>query len=357
MTFQSTTTTTDIANMITTCLYNPGTFICKLYRSDGITQNSTISQLFANYYRAVPYEYYTSTPYENSLRNIEEHFAANRSEFATHIQREHAESIEEITAHENCGNNCIAKVLSTISACIQEYASAARLSMEEEGDEEVVERVLEEYGTYTAFIVVAEAKLLSLSSVIGEIQSEKYPNSLWKFLYGKFWEYLCGPLEERLREILAREIKKLRANAIERAINRKTDFFNFSAFDTVSKLRELSFLLSGRDLNEATVYFTESTVYPYNPILDQTLKAQTAELYQNFTISKTLLRADLKVLQDILMPSQVTKLIAHCTAVAKERGDLNEFQEQSVLEQYEYKDAEIEMCARRLGLVECSRRR
>eukprot|EP00826_Nyctotherus_ovalis_P063866 TRINITY_DN9365_c0_g1_i2.p1 TRINITY_DN9365_c0_g1~~TRINITY_DN9365_c0_g1_i2.p1 ORF type:complete len:220 (-),score=33.33 TRINITY_DN9365_c0_g1_i2:173-832(-) len=217
-------------------------------------------------------------------------------------------------------------------------------------DDEVVERVLTALGEYMVFVVVVEDKLPSLSYIVKAIATENYPNSLWKFLYGRILEHLYRPLEERLGEILLDGIKEQRLNGIKKAINNeKTTSFDYAAYDTICKLHEVSLLLAGKYLNEKSVYFTESTTYASDPALGQALESQTASLYQLYNVDQaSVLAADIQIIQSILTPSQAAKLIAHCAASAKcvcEMGG-------SGLDLYECKDAEIEMHARRLGLVE-----
>lgn len=353
MTFQLPTV---ITQTFSSCLSDPGSIIPKLYRSDGITQNTVLEQLFANFFRVEPYEYITSSSQENALRAIEQYFAINKNEFETHLQSEHTEAIEELNVHEHCGNNCIVVVLNAINGWVQEYSSAIRLEIEGADDEEIMEKVLEKFNTYVTFMVIVEDKLPSLSFIIKRLASQNYPYSLWKLLYERFMEHLYAPLEERLREILVEGVKKLRVEAIEKVINKQeTAAFDFGAFDNICKLHEVSLLLAGKHLNEKSVYFTESTTYTIDITLDQAMKSQTTELYQQYnmpSIDKTaILNADMNTIKGILTPSQTSKLLSHCINIASSIWDLDKDVE-SVFECLECKDAEIEMHAKRLGIVE-----
>jgi len=336
---------TVISQTLKDCLNDPGIVINKLHRSDGITQNLIINQLFANFYRTEPYEYITNTPHNNALTSIEQYFATNKNAFEAHIQ-EH--SIEELMKHTDCGNICIGQILNVISDNVQEYGIAIRESIEE--DEEIIERVSMEYNAYMNFMVIMEDKLPSLSEIIKSIPSDTYLNSLWKFLYRRFMEYLICPLENKLREVLVDGVKKLRINAINKAINgMEMDKFSFASLDTVSRLHEVSLLLANKELNERSVYFIDSTVYISDGALEQMMKAQTIELYQSFYMkSATTLTADLEVLQDVLMPNMVVKLIEHSMTLV---GNVCDFQRECILERYEYKDAEVELNAKQLGIA------
>jgi len=341
-----------IQQTLSDCLSEPGTIIPKLYRSDGITHNTTVDQLFANLFRDEPYQYIVSTPHENALINIEQYFALHKSEYLAHLTIQHTENIEGLAIHND--SYCISIVLNIINTCIQEHAESVRQEMEEEEDEEVIERIISEYSSYTTFMVILENKLPSLSFIIKSTISESYPNSLWKFLYGRFMEHFYSPLEERLREMLIKGIKELRINAIEKAINKdENNPFDFFIFDNTCKLHEISLILAGKYLNEKSVYFLESTKYTSDMMLDQAMKAQTIELYQqsNKSIDKmSVLIADIKVLQSILIPSQTVKLITHCINTAKTLWNMEE-PSHCLFEAYDYKDAEVEMFAQRLRII------
>lgn len=347
MTFQLSNT---VSRIFSACLSDPGTAIPKLYRSDGITQNSVVEQLFANHYRNEPYEYLVSTEHENALMGLEQYFALARNEFEAHIRSKHEETLEDFAVHEDCGAECIGHVLRSIDVCIREHASTTRLDAETASNGQVVERVLAALGECMTFVVVVQEKLPSLSCIVKTIVAENYPNSLWKFLYGRILEHLYRPLEERLSEILLDGIKEQRLNAIKKAMqNEKTTSFDYVAYDTICKLHEVSLLLAGKYLDERSVYFAESTTYASDPILDQALKFQTASLYQLLSVDQnSVLAADIQTIQSILTPSQAAKLIPHCTALAKCVRET----EGSELDLYECRDAEIEMHARRLGLAE-----
>lgn len=307
-----------IKQTFTACLSDPGTIISKLYRSDGITHNTTIEQLFANLFRDKPYQYIVSTPHDNALATL------NNTLHSIRMLIWLIYWIEELIVHNDF--YCIATILSIINTCIQEYARLIRVEVEEE---EVMERILSEYTSYSTFMAIVEDKLPSLSFIITSIVSESYPNSLWKFLYARFMEHLYSPLEEKLRETLINGIKELRLNAMNKTANKdESNVFDFFVLDNICKLHEISLLLAGKHLNEKSVYFLESTKYVSDITLDQAMKTQTTELYQQCD-SKSIditavLSADIKVLQNILIPSQTTKLITHCINTARTLWNMNE---------------------------------
>lgn len=360
MTFQSPTTIPDVLQVFNACLTDPGTVMNKLYRSDGIIQNTIISQLFANYYRVDPYKYLVTTSHDNALMNLDQYFAINRNSFELHYRRDHPEVAEELTIHENCGDDCIKKVLSTISSLIQEYGKIVRQVVEEEGDEEVMEIVLLEYHNYINFMVVMEDKLPSLSFLIKNTIPHNYSNSLWRFLYMNFMEHFVNPLENHLREILVNGIRKLRETSLNGALNRtankmETDFFAYTVLDTVPRLRELALLLADKDLNEKSVHFLESTNYTPDIALEEAIQAQTTELYQEYNnISgdrESMVMADLTIFQKVFLPSRLKKPVAHCIEIAEKLWNVKGNKIKGIMDEYEDKDTEIEFSAKKLKVI------
>ena len=343
-----------ISQVFSNCLSNPGEVMCKLYRSDGITQNSIIEQLYANYYKMEPYTYLTNTSYKSDLQVIENYFFDHLTEFQDHI-----EANNELSSHLNCEENCIWKVLETINECIKNYATNIRMNLME-SEEELSEEIMEIYNKYESFLVIMEYKLPSLSTIINKIPIEEYPKSLWKYLHGKFLEYILVPLRDKIIPNLVKGIEKERRNSIANAFNKnQSPMLDFEEFNDIFMFRGIADILSTELLNEKSVHFLKSSAYFDHEkftLFENMLKVQTMEIYQELfnTLDKNsiqeIINNDLETLERILPSGQIKTIAHHCVDTANEIWGLEQSHLSNKFDEYELRDAEVALYIKRLGI-------
>eukprot|EP00826_Nyctotherus_ovalis_P003631 TRINITY_DN10746_c0_g1_i9.p1 TRINITY_DN10746_c0_g1~~TRINITY_DN10746_c0_g1_i9.p1 ORF type:complete len:297 (-),score=64.20 TRINITY_DN10746_c0_g1_i9:45-935(-) len=272
-----------IKQTITQCLHEPGNFVCKLYRSDFITHDSAIEQLFANFYRAQPYEFLTASSHKEQLKNINDHFSELAKHYERHIEEEHKEAVEKLCINRSCGNHCVGEIIGLFTDCIKDYFESTRQYFLVNDDMEMVENILSVYSNYMKFIILIESRLPSVSRLIKKVKSTAYPFSLWKFLYSLFLENVLVPVKNQLLEIFTKEAKSARETAITKVIeNKKSLFVNY---DQMCQLRGIAFLLICDSIDERTVHFLGSSNGQFSntyKVIEQFLQAQTQQLYKHY---------------------------------------------------------------------------
>lgn len=346
-----------IKQTITQCLHEPGNYVCKLYRSDLVTHDSAIEQLFANFYRAQRYEFVTASSHKQRLKNVDQHFSRLGKQYEKHIEKEHKEAVEKICINRSCGNHCVGEILGLFTDCIKDYFETTRQRFLANDDMEMVEDILSVYNEYMKFIILVESGLPSVSRLVKKVKSTAYPFSLWKFLYGLFLEDVLLPAKNQLLEIFAKETKSAREIAITKAIeNKKLLFVNY---DQMCQLRGIAFLLICDSIDERTVHFLGSSSNQFSntyKIIEQLLQAQTKQLYKDCGVRETeakrkaALSKDIETLERILQPATAKSVVANCMETAREVWKLDTAQMEYRLELYKSRDQQILHCARKMGI-------
>jgi len=340
---------------IAKCLWEPGEFTCKLYRTDGIVQESAIEQLFANFYRLEPYEFMTISTHEDELSNIDTYFANHKTEFENHIRDQHNQKQSKLRLMKDCGDYCICEFLKVISDCIEEFANTVRLNMIVNEDLEIIEKMTSTYSDYTKFVVLLENQLPSISLLISKIPSEGYPFSLWKFLHEQFIGHILMPMEEQLVEAFVKIVGKIRQENIKVSTQRGKEL-PLEYYDLMFQLREIASIFASKSIDERSVHFLESTESKYNKIsckvVEELIKFQTRDIYAEWNTEnnwKRILSNDIKLLERILLAVELKNVAEDCVEVAK-KGRACAVQVDCKLEVLHLKDKEVEMYAKRLGI-------
>ncbi len=371
MTTENLTISADsVAQLIQNCLAEPGDFVCKLFRTDGITQDAPIEQLFANYFRAEPYQYMACTPHEDSLSTLEAFFAKNREQLEKHVLSVHSgpylaldQAFHTSACPGDVAGPCVGHVLKVIHNTIEEHCAAGRVSIMACNDPaDICAKVLEIYNSYMNFVVILETKLPTLSEIVGKVKSNGFPFSLWKFLHQEFVSLFLTPVLPQVTDALMGEIKVSRREAVDKAISKgKDQEHSLSDFDRIFELRAIVGMLIGTELDERSVHMLESSDGPFGPIydsLEEQIKCQTEELYKEYTNKnasglpwKTIVCNDLLVLEKTLMPSSLKRMMEHCVKVAKDRWAVDERLVECKFESHHVRDAEVAIYAKRLGIM------
>ena len=346
---------------INSCLWESCECACKIYRTDGITQSSSIEQLFANYYRTEPYEFITHSEHDDALNTIDAYFSSHSEEFEFHISKNHGEPIDELKFENDCEENCICYALGTISDCIKEYANGVRLEMLVNEDSEIIEKILSVYNNYTDFVVLAETKLPSISKLLGKIPSKGYPFSLWKFLYKQFIEQLLIPIEDELMQILVRGIAKVRRDSIKEALAQRQNL-SYEIFDRICQLHEIASIIAVKSLDERSVHFLESSenrfIQESYIIIEEMINSQTGEIYAEFNYKenkeinwKTIVSSDIEALEKILLAYPLKDIVKNCIEVAKNMWGYDTTHINCRFEIYNMKDTLVNKYVKKLGIL------
>ena len=112
-----------LSKTVCSCLTNPGSVIQNIHRSDGITHNSIIEQLYANFYSNEKYDYKTTTSSQEEFLVLENYYTNHKIEMKNHINKIHNGQVDKLRENACCelDENCIYYSLNTIRECIKEY--------------------------------------------------------------------------------------------------------------------------------------------------------------------------------------------------------------------------------------------
>ena len=359
-----------IGQLLESCLAEPGNFFSKLHRTDGITQDSPIEQLYANFYLPEQYEFITSTPHEAELEALNNYFLQKKGAFICHMEQSHVEPLEELNSGFNqlpgCDfhKNCIGTVLEMFHTAIQDYSTTFRLSILacDDNSAEICPKIHAAYTNFVNFVIIMENGLPALSEIISRIGSAGFPFSLWKFLHHEFVNTVLTPILPQVVEGVTAEIRKCRREAIEQSANKNknADCF-FGEFDKVFDLRAIIGMLASATIDEKSVHFLESTANTNGGLyetLQQKLNEQTEELYGEYAKKliitmewKKIIRRDIHVLDRTLVPSLLKNTMDQCVKVAKRHWTIDEGVMEKQFAPQQIRDAEVEIYAKRIGIM------
>ena len=345
-----------LSETVYNCLWDPGYFFPAMSKTGNITHDAPIEQLFANFYKKEHYKFITKTPNEVSLNKIEQYFVEHQAEYKTHIEVHHITCLSELRYTGDCKENCIFNIIQIVNECIQNYASEIYTN-ESSSDNNLIEAIFSTYNSYINFIVVLEDKLPSLSRLIEMVPSTGYPFSLWKYLYRQYLKYILEPKKDQLEEEFIEVIGRTRKDIIDIELaNHKHNGKLSIIYDQICQLYQISSILASEMINEKSVYYlksSENCYYANTEQIEKKIAVQTKELYDGYNIQgvvcERILNSDLGLLKRILVPNCAKKLLKNCISIAEEIWNFNDIPLKDILESFNDKDNEIDICFKKLS--------
>lgn len=346
-----------ITSLLRVCIYEPGNFFCSLYNTDTITQDSAIEQLFANYYRTVPYKFYVVTDHDKELHEIDWSILSHWNELENHIKERHYESLNDLTFHKPCEGNCIGAILESMSNCIKEYWNSIRLNIIASENTEIVGNICSIYDNYATFVIILESKLPTLSKLLKIVPSKGYPFSLWKFLHNQFVTHILGSLKDELIQIFIKEIKTIR----KYIFHEKYGIHSSITSMKLCQLRQFGGILASNSLNEKSVHFLKSSeiniMSDSYDIITQLLQIQTNEIYNEYkeVIEKSrrseVIMNDIRILKRILPEFVSKEIILICIEGSNKIMQINLLERELILNSYKKKNLHVKNSAKLLGIL------
>jgi hypothetical protein len=359
-----------LADLVGACVKTPGFHMNKLYRTDGLTQNEPIHQLYANYYRDEQYEFVASSDHDEQLALLNDDIALHSSDYLDHLQTYHTGSYGSLRdlrneADSKCGKvrtYCLCELLDTIHTSLADYITNINAAAHEESSPLAMSKqLIESYGLFVRFIVLFETKLPALSALIAAVNSESYPFSLWKCLHGEFVEGVISPLTSQLLAGVCEMVKQRREHNLTHLLDSEEEESSVEEVEDLVWVTKATLgMLINAKLDEKTIYRLESSKLPLveiSALLETAISEQTIELYEQhkgqfttFELWSRAVAADVDVLDTLLLPSSVERLLTTCLKTAQSILKT----EETILEYDNHghimHDYEIDICVHSLGV-------
>lgn len=351
----------NLEKLLQECLKEPGNYLCNVYRTDGITQNNILEQLFANYYLNNKYTYETTTNQARELELLNEEVSSNGNAFAKHLAQFHNKTYKNVSdfISSDCSSDCIATVLKIIHSQLVEYSNTIKMSMLSlEKNNEICEAINKEYQKFMNFVIVMENRLPELSKQISTIKSTGFPFSLWKFLHQEFIGLIINPMLPQLLDGACEMLEKNRMNSLEQIL--KGTVQKRIVSNEIFEVKAISQMIAYTLLTEVTVHFLESTKSESSIEMEDRLAYQTQKLYKEYGPKfrgkknvKEAMRRDRILVEKALMPSLAFKVIEECrrnTNLYFETDQGEAKNEGATIGDFYFRDIEVEGYTSKLGL-------